>query len=265
MPFVRLDTVHIHYQVFGDAPGKPVLVFSNSLGTDFRIWREVISAFVKDFKIIAYDKRGHGLSDVGNAPYSMDDHIDDLKALLDYLKVDRVSVCGLSVGGIIAQGFAIRYPERVNALVLSDTAHRIGNAELWNSRIDLVNREGIAAISGSILERWFSAAYRSPDNPEFAGYRNMLERTTVNGYAGTCAAIRDTDYTEASASISVPALCIVGTEDGSTPPALVKELSGIIKDSRYVEIEGAGHLPNIEKPGAVAAAMKDFFASAGVL
>lgn len=261
MPFARIGEVTLHYQVFGAAGEKPVLVFSNSLGTDFRIWSDLIGAFSKDFQIVVYDKRGHGLSDIGQSPYKMDDHIDDLKGLLDHLGIDQISICGLSVGGMIAQGFAVRFPARVSSLILTDTGHKIGSDAIWNERINLVEERGISAISGAILEKWFSKSYRRDDNADFSGYRNMLERTSVPGYVGTCVAIRDADYTTASAQITVPTLCIVGSEDGSTPPALVKKMSEIITTSRYVEIEGAGHLPNIEKPDNMITAMRDFFAS----
>lgn len=248
MQFVKINDINIHYQVIGAPEGKPVLVFSNSLGTDFRIWRDLIVRLVGDFAIVTYDKRGHGLSDAPPAPYKMDDHVSDLAGLLDYLEVKNALVCGLSVGGMIAQGLALSRPDLVRALVLCDTGHKIGHDDLWNDRIKRVREGGIDAIADSIMQRWFSTEYRSPDNPDFAGYRNMLTRTPVAGYIGTSYALRDADFTTRTPSIDVPTLCVVGDEDGSTPPALVKELAGLIDGALFEVIEGAGHLPCIEKP-----------------
>ena len=258
MQFEKLNDVTLHYQVIGAPEGKPVIVFSNSLGTDFRIWRDVIVQLVGDFSIVTYDKRGHGLSDAPSAPYSIDDHVNDLAALLDHLDVKGAIICWLSVGGLIAQGLTLSRPDLVKALVLCDTGHKIGDAALWNGRIKSVKEIGIPAISDLILERWFSIGYRDPENPAFTGYRHMLERTSVEGYMGTCAAIRDTDFTEQTATIKVPTLCIVGSEDGATPPALVVELAKLIKGARYEVIEGAGHLPCIEKPDALFDIMQIF-------
>ena len=248
MQFANVNGITLHYQLIGAPEGKPVLVFSNSLGTDFRIWRDLIVQLAGDYSIITYDKRGHGLSDAPAAPYKMSEHIGDLASLLDLLNVKNAIICGLSVGGLIAQGLALTRPDLVRALVLCDTGHKIGNDELWNDRIDKVQSSGIEAIADPILERWFSEAYRSPDNPDFIGYRNMLVRTPAEGYAGTGHAIRDTDYTDQVGRISVPTLCLVGSEDGATPPELVKELSELIPPAIFQMIDGAGHLPCIEKP-----------------
>ena len=179
MQFAKINNVNLHYQVIGAPEGKPVLVFSNSLGTDFRIWRDVIVRLVGDFAIVTYDKRGHGLSDAPAAPYRMADHIADLAGLLDHLDVKDALVCGLSVGGMIAQGLALGRPDLVKALVLCDTGHKIGTDELWNERIAIVEKHGIESIAENIMTRWFSKEYRTPDNPEFMGYRNMLTRTPV--------------------------------------------------------------------------------------
>ncbi|EKF41247.1 3-oxoadipate enol-lactonase [Nitratireductor indicus C115] len=257
MAFARLNGVVIHHEVRGD-PSKPAVVFSNSLGCDFRIWNKVAAELADDYRLVLYDKRGHGLSEAPPQPYSMDDHIDDLVALLDHVGVDRAAVIGLSVGGMIAQGLAIRYPERVTALVLCDTAHKIGDDALWNMRIETVNTKGISALTDSIMQRWFMPEYRTPDNPDFVGYTAMLTRTTTDGYAGTSAALRDTDYTELTRKLKVPTLCLGGDHDGSTPPSLMRELASLIEGSEYTVIENAGHLPCIDQPARTASVISDF-------
>lgn len=259
MQFAKINDVTLHYQLLGAPEGKPTLVFVNSLGTDFRIWRDVIVGMAGEAAMIAYDKRGHGLSDIGKTyPYSMDDHVGDLAGLLDYLNVKDAIICGVSVGGLIAQGISKARPDLVRALILCDTGHIIGNDDLWNARIEAVESKGIEPLAEGILERWFSPAYRREDNPDFAGYRNMLVRTTAQGYAGTSAAIRDTDYTEVARFITVPTLCLVGDQDGATPPELNRELSNLIAESRFEIIEGAGHIPSIEQPGIMLGLIKGF-------
>ncbi|WP_419906719.1 3-oxoadipate enol-lactonase [Hoeflea sp.] len=248
MQFANINGVTLHYQLIGAPEGKPVIVFSNSLGTDFRIWRDVIVRLAGDFAIVTYDKRGHGLSDTGTAPYRMDDHVADLAGLLDFLNVKDALICGLSVGGLIAQGLYANRPDLVRALILCDTGHKIGTEDLWNGRIAAIEENGIEAISEAILERWFTKKYRTEEPEAFAGYRNMLCRTPVAGYTGTAAAIRDTDFTEQAKRIAVPSICIVGDQDGATTPELVGEMARLIPGARYQVIPDAGHLPCIEQP-----------------
>ncbi len=261
--FASVNGVTIHYELTGDPARKPALVFANSLGTDFRIWRAIVPAFANDFAILCYDKRGHGLSDIAHPPYAMSDHVGDIAGLLDHLHIRRAVMCGLSVGGMIAIGLTSWRPDLVRALILCDTAHKIGTADSWNDRIRAITENGIPAVSGTILERWFSPAFRSPSNASFAGYRNMLERSPVTGYAGTCAALRDTDYTAKARVIHLPTLCVVGDQDGATPPALVKELADLIAGARYEIIADAGHIPCVEQPDKLISVMRPFLASVG--
>ncbi len=257
MPFARVNDIVLHYADNGVA-GGPALVFSNSLGTDFRIWDAMIGELGYGGRIIRYDKRGHGLSGAALPPYSMTDHVADLAGLLDYLEVSSAIVCGLSVGGMIAQGLAALRPDLVSALILMDTAHKIGNVESWNDRIEAVGKNGIASVSGPILERWFTSSYRSPDNADFAGYAAMLDRTPVAGYVGTCAAIRDADLTESTRALNLPVLCIVGDEDGATPPDLVRSTADLIDGATFEIVKEAGHLPCIERPKETAALVRSF-------
>jgi 3-oxoadipate enol-lactonase len=257
MDFKALNGVVLHVQDLGPAE-RPVLVFSNSLGTDFRIWNDVVARLGDQFRIVLYDKRGHGLSELGETPYRIADHVADLAALLDELAIEGAIVCGLSVGGLIAQGLYASRPELVSGLILSDTAHRIGSAALWNERMAAIEKGGIASIAEAILERWFSPALRENDPAALAGWRAMLTRTPEAGYLGTCAAIRDADFTEEAGRIAVPTLCIVGDQDGATPPELVRQTADLIPGARYQVIAGAGHLPCIERPAEVARLIEGF-------
>ncbi|MEQ9608942.1 MAG: 3-oxoadipate enol-lactonase [Kiloniellaceae bacterium] len=257
MDFRALNGVVLHVQDIGPAH-RPALVFSNSLGTDFRIWDDVVARLAETFRIVLYDKRGHGLSELGDPPYSLDDHVGDLAALLDDLAIADAVICGLSVGGLIAQGLYMARPDLVAGLVLADTAHKIGTAEMWAQRMAAIEDGGIASIADAILERWFTEAFRESDPIALTGWHAMLTRTPKAGYLGTCAALRDSDLTEQTREIAVPALCLVGAEDGATPPALVKQLADLIPGARYEVIAGAGHLPCIEQPEIMADLILNF-------
>jgi 3-oxoadipate enol-lactonase len=258
MTFERLGDIVVHHQETGpgDAPG---LVLVNSLGTDLRVWDALLPHLAGRFRCLRYDKRGHGLTDATPGPYAMAGLAGDLAALLDALDLRGAIVCGLSIGGMIAQTLASMRPDLVRGLVLMDTAHRIGTPEMWEERMAAVRSGGIGAIADGVLARWFSPAFHSERSAELAGWRNMLTRTPAEGYLGCCAAIRDADLTAAARGIGVPSLCIVGDLDGATPPDLVAELAGLVPDARLVTVTGAGHLPCVEQPSAVARAMLEFF------
>ncbi|MBW3096397.1 3-oxoadipate enol-lactonase [Pseudohoeflea coraliihabitans] len=247
MQFASLNGVTLHHQVIGAKPDRPTVVFINALGTDFRIWRDVIIRLAGEYGLITYDKRGHGLSETG-ASLKMDDHVADLAAVIDHYGAKDVILCGLSVGGQIALGLSERRPDLVRALILCDTAPRIGTEDMWDARIAAIAEGGMAALSDTILERWFTKEFRRADNAEFTGYRMMLERCPVPGYLGTCEAIRDTDFTAIAAGLAKPAICVVGAEDGSTPPEQVGGMAKLIPGARYQPIPGAAHLPCVEKP-----------------
>ena len=261
MPFVNIGGVSMHYRHRRAAGEAPVLVFINSLGTDFRIWDDVVDSLASDTALLNYDKRGHGLSGLGGGVASMDDHVDDLAGLLDRLGIDDVILCGLSIGGLIAQGFAMRRPQALHALILCDTAAKIGTTQSWNARIDTVERQGIEAIADSVIEKWFTPAFHRDRPADVAGYRAMLVRQSVAGYAGSCAALRDADYTEAARRIAVPTLCVVGDQDGSTPPDLVRQTAALIPGARFEIIAGAGHIPCVEQPDALVLLVRGFIAS----
>ncbi len=256
---VSVNGVVLNYSDQGYGEG-PCLVFSNSLGTDYRIWQGVAEHLSNDYRLIFYDKRGHGLSSAPEAPYTMDQHIGDLTGLLDHLDIKNTIVVGLSVGGLIGQGLAARRPDLVQALVLSDTAPKIGTDEMWSARIAAIREAGLEGAANGILERWFSQDLRESRPIDVTLWRHMLVRTPIEGYLGTCQAIMATDFTEAARRLDLPVLCVVGSEDGATPVSLVKAMADIIPGSQFEVIDGAGHLPCVEKPEQFAALVKAFVA-----
>lgn len=245
----------LHYRVDGP-PDGPALVLSNSLGTDFRIWAPMLAHLPPGYRILRYDTAGHGLSDLAGAR-SIADHAEDLLALMDRAGIARATLVGLSVGGLIAQALYRAAPARVDRLVFCDTAHRIGTDDVWNTRIEAIERDGMGAVAEATLERWFTAPFRETA-ADFPLWRTMLLRTPVAGYCDLGRAIRDADFTDACAGIAVPALCVCGAEDGSTPPALMRDFAARMPDARYVELPECGHIPCVEQPAHLAGEIAAF-------
>ncbi|MEZ5911777.1 MAG: 3-oxoadipate enol-lactonase [Paracoccaceae bacterium] len=260
MHICDLGDVQLHYRIDGDTKGAPV-VFANSLGTDLRLWDQVLPYLPAGLRIIRYDMRGHGLSSCPPAPYAMGALVRDAERLLDALSVRDCAFVGLSIGGMVAQGLAVKRLDQMRAMVLSNTAARIGTAAMWQTRIDAVRAGGIEAIADAVMERWFSRAFRS--QPELAAWRAMLTRTPEEGYCGCSAAIAGTDFYTTTAGLGLPTLAIAGSEDGATPPDLVRETAELVKGHRFHLIRGAGHLPCVEKPAEFAATLSGFLRDIG--
>ena len=262
MQMVELNGIAVHYADRGDPNGAPV-VFSNSLGTDFRLWDGLLPHLPRGLRLIRYDTRGHGLTSAPDGDYFMGDLVADAAALLDHLGVKNCIFVGLSIGGMIVQGLAAERLDLVRGLVLSNTAAKIGTPAMWQDRMEAVRKGGIAALEAGILERWLSPRWRRENPIELAGWRHMLCRTPVPGYLGCSAAIAETDLFDSTARLTLPTLAIAGSEDGSTPPDLVRETADLVKGSKFHLIRGAGHLPCVELPEEYAAALTTFLEEQG--
>ena len=263
MQFVQTEAGSIHVSDQGPKDADAV-VFSNSLGTDLRVWDKIVALMPAGLRIVRYDKRGHGLSDCPpRGTWGMGDHVADAAAVMDALGVKDAVFVGLSIGGMIAQGLAAERPELVRGMVLCDTAAKIGSPEMWEDRIQAIEAGGVAALQDAILERWFTKAFREGQAGEFALWRNMLVRTTLDGYVGSCAAIRDTDLRESTARLRIPTLAICGDQDGATPPDLVRETAETIPGATFELIRGAGHIPGVEQPEMTATAIQAFMKRIG--
>jgi 3-oxoadipate enol-lactonase len=258
MSFADINGTVLHYEYLKEFDDEPVIVFANSLGTDFRIWLPLIDELTESWSLLLYDKRGHGLSDLGSTPHTIEDHADDLIGLVTHLGIGKAIFCGLSVGGLIVQSVYAKRPDLVDRIILCDTAHKIGTPEMWNGRIETAMTAGIGSMADAILERWFTTDFRDQRKSELSGYRNMLVRQSPEGYAATCAAIRDADFTALAPKIKVPVLCIVGDQDGSTPPALVRSTADLIPGAGFEVIDDAGHIPCVEQPAALAELLAGF-------
>lgn len=260
MHILDLGDIHIHWREDGDPAGPPV-VFANALGTDFRLWDRVVPLLPPSLRLIRYDMRGHGLSSCPRGPYAMGALVRDAERLLDTLGVRDCVFAGLSLGGMVAQGLAVKRLDLVRAMVLSNTAVKIATPAVWAERIATVRAGGIEAVADATMQRWFSRTFR--EGPEMQGWRNMLTRQPVEGYLGCMAAISGTDFHAPTSGLTLPTLAIAGAEDGSTPPDLVRETAGLIRGARFELIRGAGHLPCVEKPADCAGLLRSFLAAIG--
>lgn len=260
MNVLDLGDIHLHWREDGDPHGAPV-VFANSLGTDLRMWDRLIPHLPRGLRLIRYDKRGHGLSACPPAPYSMGALVRDAERLLDALEIRDCVFVGLSVGGLIAQGLAVKRLDQVRAMVLSNTAAKIGTAQMWADRIAAIRAGGLEAIADATMERWFSRRFR--ETPDVKLYRAMLTRQPAEGYCGVCAAIAGTDFLTPTSGLTLPTLAIAGGDDGATPPDMVRETAELIRGARFHLVRGAGHLPCVEKPQEYAAVLTDFLTSIG--
>jgi 3-oxoadipate enol-lactonase len=261
MQMAQVKDLSLHYSVTGPETGTP-LVFANSLGTDLRLWDRVLPLLPAGLRILRYDKRGHGLSDAPKGPYAMGALISDVETLMDHLGFRDAIFVGLSIGGMIAQGLAAKRLDLVRAMVLSNSAAKIGTREMWSERIAMVEEGGPAAILEGTMARWFSKPFH--EDPSFPGWCNMFLRTPPQGWTGCAAAIAGTDFLSTTSGLRLPTLAIAGDQDGSTPPDLVFETAALIPGAETALIRGAGHLPCVEKPADYARILTDFLRAQGV-
>lgn len=241
----------MHYRTDGTGPA---VLFANSLGTDLRLWDAVLP-LLPGIRAIRFDKRGHGLSARGPQD-GIDGFADDAAALIEAVADGPVVFVGLSIGGMIGQALARRRPDLLRALVLSNTAARMGTPEAWAARIDAVRAGGIDAIGDAVMDRWFAPDFRA--TPALALWRNMLVRTDAEGYMAACAAIAAADLTADAAGLALPVLALAGDRDGASPPDLVRGTAALIPGAAFHVIPGAGHLPCVETPAAWAAHVAPF-------
>lgn len=260
MPKAPLGDLALHYVEDGDPEGAP-LVFVNSLGTDTRVWDDVIPLLPKGLRIIRFDKRGHGQSDCPPAPYAMGTLVRDTEQLLDHLQVKDAVLVGLSIGGMIGQGLAVKRLDLLRGLVLSNTAAKIGQPTMWQDRIDALQEGGMAALVDNILERWFTKPFRASEAA--AVWRQRLLDTPLEGYIGCSAAIAGTDFYTPTSGLRLPTLGIAGSDDGSTPADLVRETVDLIPGSKFKLIRRAGHIPCVEQPEVYAEALATFLKEIG--
>jgi 3-oxoadipate enol-lactonase / 4-carboxymuconolactone decarboxylase len=249
----------LNYRIQG-TPNSPVLVFSNSLGSEMMMWDELIPYLLPFFRVLQYNTRGHGGSiDKIDSPYTIAILGQDVIDLLDQLNIQEAYFCGLSMGGLIGQWLGINCPNRVKKLIISNSGAKIGNDERWNGRISTLKANGVQAIADDTMERWFTDNFRANNLQRVAETKAMFLRSNVTGYCNCCAAIRDADFREDLQKISVETLVITGDEDPVTDVEQAEFLANNIPNS-HLKIFKARHLSATELPQEFAKTIIEFIA-----
>ena len=257
MPMITTDDgCQINVEISG-SDSAPPLMLSNSLGTNLHMWDDQAPAWAKAFRLVRYDRRGHGKSGVPKRPYTMERLGRDALAIMDALNIKKVNWLGLSMGGMVGQWLGANAPERIEKLVISNTHNYYPDKALWNDRIKVVDTGGIAATADATMERWFSKEFRDRSPDKVARMRAMLMETQAEGFIGCCCAIRDMDLRGTNPNIKAPTLVIVGAKDPATPPAAGEEIARQIKGARLVSLEAA-HISNVEQPAKYAETVLGF-------
>jgi 3-oxoadipate enol-lactonase len=260
MPFLDLPDHRLHWCEEGDPHGAPV-VFAHGLGTRLELWDAVVGAFPAGFRLIRYDLRGHGLSDAPPAPWSMGALVRDAERLLDHLGLRDCVLIGHSLGGMLAQGLAVKRLDLVRGLVLSGTATKIGTAETWAARATLAREGGMEAVARDEIPRWFPRfALKTPAALEA---QEMLTSMAVEGYLAACGAIAGTDFYATTARLTLPALVLAGANDGATPPDMLRETADLMAGADFALLRGAGHLAPLDRPGDFAREIAAYLARIG--
>jgi 3-oxoadipate enol-lactonase len=259
MPYADLPNARIHYALSGPATA-PVLILSNSLGTDFSLWDPQTPEFEQRFRLLRYDMRGHGKSSAPPPPYAVPGLADDVLALANSLSIGRFHFCGLSIGGMIGMTLALSAPARLAKLVLSNTAAKIGTLESWKTRIEIVRTQGMSEVSKLTPARWFTPAFQASHPEAVAKTLAVVRSLDPEGYVGGCCAVRDFDARNAVSGISVPTLVISGTHDPAATAADGRFLAERISGARYAELN-ASHLSNIEAPERYTGEVLEFLGS----
>jgi 3-oxoadipate enol-lactonase len=251
-----VTAVEVHHVVDGPSDA-PVLLMVNSLGSTLDMWRPQTEALAGRFRVVRFDLRGHGRSPVPPGPYTLDDLGGDALALLDRLGVRRASVCGLSLGGMIAMWLASRFPERVDRLVLCCTSALLGPASGWADRARTVLAGGTGAVADAVVGRWVTAGYAARHPARVRELREMIAATPAAGYAACCGVIERLDLRDSLASITAPTLVIAGADDPATPPPHAEAVAAGIPGARLRIVADAAHLANVEQPATVTGLILD--------
>jgi len=254
----KTNGIELHYTIEGEGPW---LVMSHSLACNSHMWDPQVPMLTKRFKVLRFDTRGHGQSDAPKGAYTLEQLADDAKGLLDGLGIRSAHWAGLSMGGMIGQTFALKYPGVLTSLVLADTSSRIPAeaAPMWADRIRIAESKGMEPLVQPTLERWFTAAYRDSQAAHLKNVAEMIRTTPVPGYVGCCHAIPKLDLTARLKEIKAPSLVIVGDQDAGTPPAMAHVIRENLPGAELVIIPSASHLSNLEQPAAFDQALARFY------
>jgi len=253
------DGCRLAYDLAGPGDG-PALILSNSLGTDRGLWEDQIGVLSRTFRVLSYDTRGHGESDAPDADYTIDRLGQDVLSLMDHVGMTRAHVAGISIGGLTALWLGVHAPDRVDRLVLANTAAHIGSLAMWEERRRQVEDGGLAALAEATMQRWFTPSFRKARPARVGRIFATFLATPVPGYLGCCAALRDADLRAEAGRVRAPSLIVTGKHDPATPPAEGAWLAATISGAEIVELDAA-HISNIERADAFTDAMLRFLSA----
>jgi 3-oxoadipate enol-lactonase len=258
---IKANGITINYRIDGPE-GAPWIVFSNSLATSLAMWDEQAAALQNSCRVLRYDQRGHGGTDAPAGHYAFDTLLADALALIDALGIERTHFAGLSMGGATALGLVERHPERFDRVIVCDSPCQSTpqSSQQWHERIAIAQKQGIAALVEPTIARWFPPETVAENPPHLDKVRTMIRSTPVDGFVGCAAALADHDYASAVASVKRPVLFVAGEKDGAAPAAM-RKLHEKLNGSRFVELPGAGHISNMDRPAEFNRAMVDFLAA----
>jgi len=260
MPTIATDDgCALHIEVEG-REGAPALMLSNSLGTNLHMWDDQAGELAKHFRLVRYDRRGHGRSAIPPGPYSMERFGCDVLAILDALKIEKTNWCGLSMGGMVGQWLGAHAPTRVNKLILSNTAPYYADKAPWEERIAFVREKGLGALVDANMQRWFTESFRESHPHVIEHMKAIFTDTDVKGYIACCEAIRDMDFRESNPRVKAPTMVIVGAQDPATPPAQGEAIAEAIPGAKIASIDAA-HIANMEQPQVYTKAVLNFLLS----
>lgn len=257
MPIIRANGVELFYDLTGPK-NAPVIVFSTSIGATLEMWDSQVPAFADRFRVLRYDTRGHGRSQVVEGKASIDDLADDLAGLLDSLEIAKAHLVGLSLGGMTGQALALRRPEKLESLIMMATSAHLPPADAWTQRAAIVRAKGMSAIADMVMSRWFTPAFAERAPEIVAATRKRFAAHTPEGYAICCEAIRDMDLRPVIGEIRTPTLILAGADDPATPVAMMEDIRSRIPDAEMIVVPRAAHLLNIERPDIVNAHLRAF-------
>ena len=261
---ITVNGISVHYTLEGPASG-PVITMSNSLASNLSMWEPQMPVLTSHYRVLRYDTRGHGGTEATAGPYSLDELSEDVRALLRALGITRTHFIGLSMGGMIGQIIAIKYPQMLQSLVLCDTMSRVPTEAkpMWDDRIHTAETGGMEPLVEPTLARWFTEPFRQKGSPVLDQVRTMIRSTPPRGYTGCCHAIAALNLTDHLKAITLPTLIIVGEDDPATPVAASHVIHEQVRGSELVILKSAAHLSNLEQPEAFNQALTAFLPKVG--
>ena len=237
-------------------PDGPWITLSNSLGTTFRMWDLQMSLLEPHFRVLRYDTRGHGGSDVPPGPYDFNGLVSDVIGLLDHYGIERTDFMGLSIGGMTALGLAIDHPDRLNRIICADAraAATPQFSQMWDDRAKMIDEGGVASVWPSTRERWFTAV----TDEQIESMKNEYMEMSGDGLKACGKALQGLDYLRHLGRINTPTLYIGGDVDSGAPPEVMREMADMTSGARYHAVANAAHIANVDNPGDYNAAIASF-------